>query len=137
MKTLHRTVLLLFAGLFLALPAPAATQEGGKVLARDGQRVEVQVRAHEGSSTAVCLESAERIEGRKRLTVSSGNESIRLTTAGGNHGPHCAFLQAEDPAIRVRLEYFRLVLLAVLLAELEYDREEGRGKTLTFRWVEE
>jgi hypothetical protein len=135
MRTLRHMVFHALATLLLA--APAAAQEGGRVIARDGQRVEVHVTAHGGASTSVCLESAGGIEGRKRLEVSSGEESTRLNTAGGNHGPHCAFFQGDGAAIRVRLEYFRFVLLSVLLAELEYSREEGRGKTITFRWVKE
>ena len=135
MRVLRRAVFHALPALLLA--APAAAQEGGRVIARDGQRVEVHIASHGGPATSVCLESAEGIAGRKRLEVSSGEETSRLTTAGGNRGPHCAFLQGDGANIRVRLEYFRFVLLSVLLAELEYSREEGRGKTITFRWVKE
>lgn len=135
MRMLYRIGFCALFALFLA--APAAAQEGGRVIARDGQRVEVHVTTHGGASTSVCLESAPGIEGRKRLEVSSGEESTRLGTAGGDHGPHCAFFQGDGAVIRVRLEYSRFVLLSVLLAELEYSREEGRGKTITFRWLRE
>ncbi|MDP9349788.1 MAG: hypothetical protein M3P24_11715 [Gemmatimonadota bacterium] len=135
MRMLRRVIFHALPALLLA--APAAAQEGGRVIARDGQRVEVQISDHGGAATSVCLESAEGVAGRKRLEVSAGEESTRLTTAGGSHGPHCAFFQGDGTDIRVRLEYFRFVLLAVLLAEMEYSREEGRGKTITFRWVKE
>lgn len=114
-----------------ALPARAQTIE------RDGQRVEVQVASHPGGSTVVCLESAEGITGRKRLTVSWGGGSARLSTAGNDRGPHCASFEPRGSRFGVRLEYGHFVLLTAILADRSFGREEFRGKTLTFRWVAE
>lgn len=123
-------------GALLALAAtgrPAAAQ----TIERDGQRVEVQVSMHSSGSTAVCLESAPNVRGRKRLTVWHGGGSSRLSTGAGDRGPHCAFFEPSGPRFTVRLEYSHLVLLTAILADREFDREEMRGKTITFRWVAE
>lgn len=112
---------------------PAAAQ----TIERDGQRVEVQVSSHSGTSTAVCLESAPSVRGRKRLGVWYGGGTARLSTTGSDHGPHCAFFDPQGPRFSVRLEYTHLVLLTAILADREFDREEMRGKTITFRWVAE
>lgn len=123
------------AGLLaLAAPGrPAAAQS----IERDGQRVEVVVTTHSSASTAVCLESAPGVRGRKRLTVWHGEGSSRLSTAGNDRGPHCAFFEPEGPRFSVRLEYTHLVLLTAILADREFSRDEMRGKTITFRWVAE
>lgn len=123
-------------GALLALAAagrPAAAQS----IERDGQRVEVQVSANSSGSTAVCLESHPSVKGRKKLTVWYGSASARLGTAADDRGPHCAFFDPAGPRFTVRLEYSHLVLLTAILADREFDREEMRGKTITFRWVAE
>lgn len=118
-----------------AFGRPAAAQ----TIERDGERVEVQVSSHSGASTAVCLESAGSVKGRKRLTVSYGGESgpARLSTGGSDRGPHCVFFEPEGPRFAVRLEYSQLVLLTGVLSDRDFSSEEFRGKTLTFRWVAE
>lgn len=112
-------------------PAHAQTLE------RDGQRVEVQVSSHPGASVAVCLESAPGVRGRKRLTVSYGGGSARLSTGGSDRGPHCASFDPAGPRFGVRLEYGHLLLLTAILADRDFSGEEFRGKTITFRWVAE
>ena len=123
-------------GALLALAAcgrPAAAQ----AIERDGQRVEVQVSTHSSGSTAVCLESLPGVRGRKRITVWYGGTPARLSTAASDRGPHCAFFEPGGARFTVRLEYSHLVLLTAILADREFDREEMRGKTITFRWVAE
>lgn len=126
-------------GALAALLALAATgrEAGAQTIERDGQRVEIQIADHPGTSTSVCLESAPGVTGRKRLTVSYGGGSARLSTSNGDHGPHCASFQPEAERFRVRLEYSHLLFLTAFLATREFDREEYRGKTITFRWVGE
>ena len=133
-KPAIRTVL----GALLVLAAAAAGRPAAaQTIERDGQRVEVQVSSHSGASTAVCLESAAGVRGRKRLGVWYGSGTARLSTTGNDHGPHCAFFDPQGPRFSVRLEYSHLVLLTAILADREFDREEMRGKTITFRWVAE
>lgn len=127
-------------GLLALLGAGAAALAQGpgpRVIERDGQRVEVRVTTHGEGSTAVCLESADGVRGKKWVTVHHGGVSTRLSTARGDHGPHCAFFEPAGDGFRVRLEHNRFVVVSSLLADLEYEREEARGKTLTFRWVRE
>ena len=123
-------------GALLALAA-AGRPGAAQTIERDGQRVEVEVSANSSGSTAVCLESLPSVRGRKRLTVWYGSASAKLTTAAGDRGPHCAFFDPAGPRFTVRLEYSHLVLLTAILADREFDREEMRGKTITFRWVAE
>ena len=124
-------------GALLALAAPGRPA-AAQAIERDGQRVEVQVSTHSSASTAVCLESAPGVRGRKRLTVwHGGGGSSRLSTGGSDHGPHCAFFEPQGARFSIRLEYSHLVLLTAILADREFDREEMRGKTITFRWVTE
>lgn len=117
--------------------AASGRPAGAQTIEREGQRVEVQVSSHPGATTAVCLESAPGIRGRKRLTVSYGGGSARLTVGGSDRGPHCASFEPGGPRFGVRLEYSHLVLLTAILADRDFDREEFRGKTITFRWVAE
>ncbi|HEV2147083.1 MAG TPA: hypothetical protein VGR37_06755 [Longimicrobiaceae bacterium] len=115
------------------LGGPAAAQD----IEREGQRVEVHVTSHPGSSTTVCLESAPPVQGRKRLTVSYGAGAVRLSTSARDRGPHCASFEPAGPRFRVRLEYGHLVVLTAILADRDFARDEYRGKTITFRWVRE
>ncbi|HEX2190528.1 MAG TPA: hypothetical protein VHG51_16590 [Longimicrobiaceae bacterium] len=134
---MHRRAILQAAAVGLLALAPSGRAAHAQTLERDGQRVEVQVSSHPGTSTAVCLESAPGVRGRKRLTVSYGAGSAKLSVGGSDRGPHCAFFEPEGPRFGVRLEYSHLLLLTAILADRDFGREEFRGKTLTFRWVSE
>jgi hypothetical protein len=121
----------------LALGGFAPAQAPARIIERDGQRVELHVGTHPGTSTAVCLESGPGVARRKRLIVSHEGGATRLSATSNDRGPHCAFFDSAGRRFRVRLEYAYLMVLTAVLAEEELDREEFRGKTLTFRWVAE
>ncbi|HEX7239844.1 MAG TPA: hypothetical protein VF263_06235 [Longimicrobiaceae bacterium] len=116
---------------------PARSQDAVQGISRDGQRVEVQVTRHPGDATTVCLESGPGVRGRKRLVVTHGTRSAKLTTSDGDRGPHCTFFQAEGESFRVRLEYVHLAVLTTVLGERAFGRAAFAGRTLTFRWVAE
>jgi len=132
----RKTALQAALGTLAALAVPAGTA-AAQTIERDGQRVEVKVVPHRGGSTAVCLESAPEVKGRKRLTVSYGGGTARLSTSGSDRGPHCASFDPEGARFGVRLEYSHMVLLTAILAERSFDHDRYRGKTITFRWVGE
>jgi hypothetical protein len=105
---------------------------------RGSQRVEVHVTPHGGgSTTTVCLESAAGVSGGKRLVLEAEHESTTLSVGRGNPGPHCALVSAARESIRVRLDYTRLLVFSQGLGEMEFSREDGAGRTITFRWVRE
>lgn len=132
----RKTALQAALGTLVALVAPDGTA-AAQTIERDGQRVEVRVAPHPGGSTAVCLESVAEVKGRKRLTVSYGGGTARLSTSGTDRGPHCASFDPEGSRFGVRLEYSHMVLLTAILADRSFDRDRYRGKTITFRWVGE
>jgi hypothetical protein len=131
-----RAAILAAFGAFAAVAA-LGRPAGAQAIEREGQKVEVHVSEHPGSSTAVCLESAPPVRGRKRLTLGYGAGAVRLTTSARDRGPHCATFEPEAPRFTVRLEYGHLVVLTAILADRDFGAEEYRGKTLTFRWVGE
>ncbi|HEX2094766.1 MAG TPA: hypothetical protein VHG28_20345 [Longimicrobiaceae bacterium] len=139
MRSTRRKPALAALGILLPLVAGGVVpaQAPARIIERDGQRVEVHVGTHPGTSTAVCLESGPGVDRRKRLVVSYEGGSTRLTATSSDRGPHCAFFEPAGRSFRVRLEYSYLLVLTAVLVEEEFDREEFRGRTITFRWAAE
>lgn len=120
------------AGALLALrllvpPDPA--QEGGPV--------ELRVADHPGKLVTVCLESAPRVQGAKRVVVDFGDDPVKLSTARDNHGPHCVSFQPEEGTFHVRLEQTRFLIASTVVLERDFAKGEYAGKTLTFFWARE